>query len=70
MARGKCPSCKQLVSELIIDAHISGFVHPGKQFACVNFLCPQCKTVVGTQMDPVTMKTEVVNMLVQKLNPA
>jgi hypothetical protein len=58
-----------LVTELIVDAHIHGKVHPGRIFSCVNFLCPNCNTVVGTQMDPVSMKNETVNMLVQKLKP-
>lgn len=67
MARGKCPKCDQLVTELVIDAHIRGKVHPGRTFTCVNFLCPNCSTVVGSQMDPVPMKQETVNLLLQQL---
>ena len=70
MARGKCPKCDRLVTELVIDAHINGFVHPGRSFTCVNFLCPACNTVVGSQMDPVAMKEETVNLLLRKLKPA
>ncbi|NND45981.1 MAG: hypothetical protein HKN58_11725 [Xanthomonadales bacterium] len=69
MARGKCPKCGQLVTELIIDAHIHGKVHPGRTFACVNFLCPNCSTVVGSQMDPAPMKRETVDLLLQQLKP-
>jgi hypothetical protein len=67
MARGKCPSCEQLLAELIVDAHITGRVHAGKKLRCINFLCPNCNTVVGSQMDPVPVKTETVDLLMQKL---
>ena len=70
MARGKCPKCDQLVTELLIDAHIHGKVHPGRTFACVNFLCPNCSTVVGSQIDPTTVKNETIDQLIQKLRPA
>jgi hypothetical protein len=69
MARGKCPKCEQLVTELIVDAHIYGKVHAGRTFTCFNFLCPNCSTVVGSQMDPTTVKNETINQLVQKLRP-
>lgn len=70
MARGKCPTCKELLAELIVDAHITGRVHAGKSFQCINFLCPNCSTVVGSQMDPVPVKTETVDLLMQKLRYA
>ncbi len=70
MARGKCPNCNQLITELVIDAHIHAKVHPGNTFACINFLCPNCSTVVGTQMDPNPVKNQTINALVQKLRPA
>ncbi len=70
MARGKCPSCKHILSELIIDAHIAGKVHASKTLRCINFLCPNCNTVVGSQMDPVPVKTETVDLLMQKLRYA
>jgi len=70
MARGKCPSCEHLLAELIIDAHITGRVHAGKSLRCINFLCPNCNTVVGSQMDPVPVKTETVELLMQKLRYA
>jgi hypothetical protein len=70
MARGKCPSCSELLSELTIDAHIIGKVHAGKTLKCINFLCPKCNTVVGSQMVPVPVKTETVDLLMQKLRYA
>jgi len=69
MARGKCPKCDQLITELVVDAHIHGKVHPGRTFTCINFLCPNCSTVLGTQMDPTVTKNETINQLVQKLRP-
>jgi hypothetical protein len=70
MARGKCPSCKQTLSELVIDAHITGKVHASKSVRCINFLCPNCNTIVGSQMDPAPVKTETVDLLMQKLRYA
>lgn len=70
MARGKCPNCKQLLAELVVDAHIVGRVHVGKSLKCINFLCPSCSTVVGSQMDPMPVKTETVDLLIQKLRYA
>ena len=70
MARGKCPTCEQLLAELVIDAHIIGKVHASKTFRCINFLCPNCNTVVGSQLDPIPVKTETVDLLMQKLRSA
>ena len=70
MARGKCPTCKELLAELIVDAHITGRVHSDKSVRCINFLCPNCNTVVGSQMDPTPVKTETVDLLMQKLRYA
>ena len=70
MARGKCPRCDKLLAELVIDSHITGKVHVGKSMRCVNFLCPHCNTVVGSQLDPVPVKTEMVDLLMQKLRYA
>jgi hypothetical protein len=67
MARGKFPTCKALLAELVVDAHITGKVHPGKTLRCISFLCPNCNTVVGSQMDPIPMKTETVDLLMQRL---
>ena len=67
MARGKCPTCNQVLAELVIDAHITGKVHADRTFRCINFLCPYCSTVVGSQLDPVLVKTETVDLLMQKL---
>lgn len=67
MARGKCPTCKILLSELVIDAHITGKVHADKSIRCINFLCPNCQTVVGSQIDPAPVRTETVDLLMQKL---
>ncbi len=67
MARGKCPKCDQLVTELLIDVQIHGKVHLGRTFACINFLCPNCNTVVGSQMDPAPRRNETVNLLMHRL---
>jgi hypothetical protein len=70
MARGKCPTCNELLAELVVDAHITGRVHAGKSVRCINFLCPNCNTVVGSQVDPVPVKAETVDLLMQKLRYA
>ena len=70
MARGKCPRCEQLLAELVVDAHITGRIHAGKTLRCINFLCPNCDTVVGSQVDTVPVMTETVDLLMQKLRYA
>jgi hypothetical protein len=70
MARGKCPNCKELLAELIVDTLITGKVHIGKSMRCINFLCSNCSTVVGSQVDPVSVKTDTVDLLLQKLRYA
>ena len=70
MARGKCPTCKELLAELVDYTHTTGRLHAAKSFSCINILCPNFNTVVGSQMNPTPVKTKTVDLLMQKLRDA
>lgn len=58
---GKCPKCDAVVSRAIV----SGLTLEGQNGAVswngLSYLCPFCATVLGVQMDPVTLKGDTVS---------
>lgn len=68
MVPGKCPKCQQpVISARIhgIEATNSG----GKGFNAITFVCPNalCQAVLGCQIDPIAIKTDIVNEVAKLL---
>lgn len=65
---GKCPSCGQSISSVRIE---SVDVKQGMKplWAGVSYVCPNvaCQVVLGVSIDPVAIKTDIVNEVLQGL---
>jgi hypothetical protein len=58
----KCPKCEKNITRLRSeDIEANG---PGTLvLRSIVFMCPSCSVVLGAQMDPVLLKTELKNEL-------
>ena len=63
---GKCPKCEKVLLNVTIQAMP---IHEGFQprWKGVSYLCPTCHTILGVQMDPITLITDTVSDLVKAL---
>ena len=66
MHTGKCPSCNKVLSHAKIDTIDlkQGFqaVYNG-----VSYQCPSCHVVLAVGFDPIALKTDTVNAVLQGL---
>ena len=59
---GVCPKCEKPVLRLKING-IDGQVPFGASWKCITLSCPLCNTVLSAQIDPVAIKSDIVNAL-------
>lgn len=58
---GKCPKCEFIVKDVILEP-----IHAkagSKTFNALCFICPTCETVISVQMDPLTLKNDLLKEL-------
>lgn len=62
---GKCPKCESA----ILSAVMNGIeVSDGyKSWKAITYNCPSCQTVIGCQIDPIAIKSDIVDELFKKL---
>jgi hypothetical protein len=60
--QGKYPKCEKFVERVIIET-ISVEKDPQNKWKGVSFLCPKCKTVLSVSIDPIAIKTDIVNAI-------
>lgn len=66
MAAGKCPGCGQIV--LRATLHGIDIDYPfGTTWKGVTYNCPSCSTVLSVAIDPIALKTDIINGVVKKL---
>jgi predicted RNA-binding Zn-ribbon protein involved in translation (DUF1610 family) len=58
---GKCPSCKNFVVFLYGSGTEVRF-EGGDTFRAVTYNCPSCGTILGCQIDPIALRTDIVNL--------
>jgi len=63
---GKCPKCDAVVSSLKLDAVDATFAS-GSGFKAVILCCPKCNVILGTQIDPIAVRTDTVNMTAREV---
>jgi hypothetical protein len=61
---GKCPYCKQLVSQLTISPVNAQVDFNPKAFNAATYLCPSCQTVLGAGLDPVSIGKDLEERIV------
>ena len=63
---GKCPKCGKTVDAMDSEhVVIGGGLTP--QLHGVSFLCPFCKTVLGAQIDPITLSEDTARKVVARM---
>lgn len=59
----KCPKCGKPIAELRLDAMKASIEEQDKKLPAVTLSCPSCRTVLGAQIDPVTVMSGAVKSL-------
>lgn len=63
---GKCPKCDNPVQNVTIS-EVSAGVPFGTKWKAISFNCQSCQTVLSIQIDPIAIKTDIINDLMKKL---
>jgi len=55
-----CPSCKKIITRFTISAALSNDRFGGQGHKVICHCCPECNVVLGVEIDPITLKAEIV----------
>jgi len=66
MNTGKCHHCDRVVLNVLVEAITvnEGFTPAWKG---ASFLCPYCRAILSVGLDPIALKTDIVNEVVKRL---
>ncbi|TLX12132.1 hypothetical protein [Rhizobium sp. MHM7A] len=67
MTTGKCPKCDSHMPYVKFEGIEARQNFGTNAWSSVSFLCPVCSTVIGVQIDPVAIKTDTVNAILNAL---
>ena len=60
---GICPFCNAVLGRLAIES-LDGTIYPDEpDWRLLAFQCPDCRSVLSVQVDPVALKNEIVREL-------
>lgn len=62
MALAKCTKCEKPLLGVNIE-EVDGYVRARKELRCVAYSCRSCNTVLSVQIDPIAVKTSIINSL-------
>lgn len=68
MIDGRCPNCGVVVTGVSIKP-VTGHVE-GSSWRVNTYSCESCGVVLGAELDPVALKTEILEELVKRLGGA
>lgn len=68
MTAGKCPRCAATVASL--EIHPLTAKSGAATYKSVTFQCPSCHTILGSQIDPMQLKADIVKEVVAALGKA
>lgn len=63
---GKCPKCDHPVRRLQGDG-VEITVVAGATLRGLTYSCPSCSAVLGCQVDPIAIRTDIINGLLSEL---
>lgn len=56
-----CPSCEKKIQSIEMET-IKGIIGI-QSYNLVSYNCPHCHVSLGVQMDPIALKTDIVNQI-------
>lgn len=62
MAFAKCPKCEKSLLGVNIE-EVDGYVRGTSTLRCVAYSCRACGTVLSVEVDPIALKTDIINSL-------
>ena len=68
MASGECPKCGKTVSA-VNGEHVN-VKTSGKTLHGLSYYCQSCNAVLSVTIDPVALKTDIVDEIVRELKKA
>jgi hypothetical protein len=63
---GLCPYCKTTLSSVNIEG-IDGNVSYTPSWKAITYSCPFCQSILSVQIDPVALKTDIVDEVIKKI---
>lgn len=57
---GKCPKCQNVITYVDLEAITVGGPF-SQQWKGISCLCPSCLTVLSVAIDPIAIKTDIIN---------
>lgn len=63
---GKCPKCNRAISAVNIE-YVDVKLQHKKKWKGVSYSCPSCDAVLSVGIDPVALKTDTINGVVEEL---
>jgi hypothetical protein len=65
---GTCPKCDKPVSSVTTcNVEVNTIPSPGHTWRGVEHCCPSCGCILGVQIDPVALKTDIVEEILHAL---
>lgn len=62
----KCPKCGQFVSGVMATTMVADIIGGGSWNA-VAYSCKSCASILSVQIDPIAVKTDIVNEIFNRL---
>ncbi len=63
MATGKCPKCEKVVHHLKLEPLDAKEAFAEGGWRAITLQCPSCSTVLGAHIDPIAIRTDIINSL-------
>ena len=66
---GKCPKCEKTIGHLLVELLEAwvGMMASGGRYKAVTYCCPSCHAVLGTGLDPLALKADTAQAVVDLL---
>lgn len=58
---GKCPGCGSVPSSIMLETTEGRVGLGGTAYKLVSYLCAGCRTILGVEMDPIALKSDIIN---------
>lgn len=66
MYGGKCPKCEKNLTR-VNGKYLEVWIGIDRKLRGLSFTCPHCDSIVSVQVDPIALKTDTINGVVDKL---